>query len=418
MTSPKEKIMEEINRNLPKDIDWPTGAKTYLNKLIQAGGKSYESWHYTKPFLREPLNGIPLQGTERPYPAERITFFQEMYLFLNVVEKLNLPPRSKIIDVACGSGWTTHYLGKLGYSVFGIDISESMIEIAKKRLNSDPYPPYPLKSFDVRFLVHNIESDKLPSDEIFDLVLFDSALHHFYDPIAALDNLSQNLGDNAIIVIIEGAVLENAEIDPLYNEIMKRYHTLERPYTRKQLENILDVCGLYNRVFCDSINGLIEQDPDFSECEKSIFSQKGMNLVFASKKSANLERIFPSLFSNEMEFQGFYEKEDNQGRQFRWSKLESVIKINNRKHIKFKIESCFPNIAKKNQKIFVLIDGKKSAELDLTQEKNSIILEFKNLSKESKIKFFSDSAFIPKIFGMNQDARLLSFFIEMSDEFL
>ncbi len=95
-----------------------------------------------------------------------------------------------------------------------------------------------------------------------------------------------------------------------------------------------------------------------------------------------------------MEFQGFYEKEDDQGRQFRWSKSESVIKVNDIKQIKVKIESCFPNVAKKNQKIFVFIDEKKSAELDLTQERNSFILEFKNLSKGSKIKFFSDSQYL------------------------
>ncbi len=410
----KEKILEDINKNIPKDINWSGGAKSYLNKLVEAGGKSYEMWHYTKPFLSEPLDGTPLHGAKKPYPAEFSTFFQEMYLFLNVLEKLNLPPKSKIIDVACGPGWTTHYLGKLGHSVLGIDISDSMIEIAKKRLYSDPYPPYPLESFNVNFLVHNIESSKLQTNEIFDIALFDSALHHFYNPIAVLENLSNNLGDQSVIVIIEGASPENGEIDPVHREIMNKYHTLERPYTRKQLEDILNICGFTNKIFYNSINGLIQQEADIHEIDN--LSIKGMNLVFASKDGNSLKRISPLFFSSELEFHGFYDKEFNEGKEFRWSKPESILNIMNFKYIKLKIESYFPNITKKNQKVFIFIDEKKYAELDLTLEKNYFILEFDNLSKASQIKFFSDSAFIPKIYGINQDSRLLSFFIEVIEQ--
>lgn len=416
MIKDKEKIMEEINKNIPKEINWLSGAKSYLSKLIQAGGKSYEMWHYTKPFLCEPLNGIPLHGKEKPYPAELSTFFHEMYSLLNIIEKLDLPPRSKIIDVGCGPGWTTHCLGKLGHSVLGIDICSDMIEIAKKRLSSDPYPPYPLKSFNVDFLVHDIESIRLHTDEIFDFALFDSVFHHFFNPIAVLENLSHNLGENSIIVFNEGAALENGDMDPIHKEIMCRYNTLERPYTRKQFEDILDVCGFSNKISYNSINGLVEQKEDISEMSNNL-AVKGTNLVFASKNSASLKRISPTFLSSELGFQGFYCIENNERMEFRWSKPESAINLRNINFLKLKIESCYPYITKKNQKIFIFIDDVKFTELDLTFEQRSHILEFNNLSKSSDVKFFSDSVFIPKIYGMSQDTRHLSFYIEILEKY-
>ena len=81
MTYTKDQILEDINKNIPNDIDWLSGARSYLENLIQNGGKSYELWHYTKPFLGEALNGDPLYGIGKPYSADFSTFFQEMYSF-------------------------------------------------------------------------------------------------------------------------------------------------------------------------------------------------------------------------------------------------------------------------------------------------------------------------------------------------
>ncbi len=43
-----------------------------------------------------------------------------------------LPKTGKILDVGCGSGYGVRYLVEKGYSVIGVDISESMLKIAKE----------------------------------------------------------------------------------------------------------------------------------------------------------------------------------------------------------------------------------------------------------------------------------------------
>jgi cyclopropane fatty-acyl-phospholipid synthase-like methyltransferase len=43
-----------------------------------------------------------------------------------------------ILDIACGSGWLSFYLADNGFSVTGVDISESAIRLAKKVIDEAP----------------------------------------------------------------------------------------------------------------------------------------------------------------------------------------------------------------------------------------------------------------------------------------
>ncbi|MFW9852876.1 MAG: class I SAM-dependent methyltransferase [Candidatus Thorarchaeota archaeon] len=45
-----------------------------------------------------------------------------------------LPKEGKILDVGCGTGYGARYMVEKGYSVIGVDISVSMLEIAKKNV--------------------------------------------------------------------------------------------------------------------------------------------------------------------------------------------------------------------------------------------------------------------------------------------
>jgi demethylmenaquinone methyltransferase/2-methoxy-6-polyprenyl-1,4-benzoquinol methylase len=49
----------------------------------------------------------------------------------------NLTQNSKIIDVATGTGAQAHALAKLGYDITGVDLSQEMLEQAKKKLNPE-----------------------------------------------------------------------------------------------------------------------------------------------------------------------------------------------------------------------------------------------------------------------------------------
>lgn len=50
-------------------------------------------------------------------------------------ELMELPVKSKIIDVATGTGAQSLMLAKLGYNVVGLDLSPEMLEQAKKKLS-------------------------------------------------------------------------------------------------------------------------------------------------------------------------------------------------------------------------------------------------------------------------------------------
>lgn len=50
----------------------------------------------------------------------------------------DFPNNTKILDVPCGTGRITEVLLKKGFNVTGIDISESMLKVAKKKLEKYP----------------------------------------------------------------------------------------------------------------------------------------------------------------------------------------------------------------------------------------------------------------------------------------
>lgn len=49
------------------------------------------------------------------------------------VRQLGLPPGSTVVDIGCGAGVTAAELARLGYHVIGLDVAESMLELARRR---------------------------------------------------------------------------------------------------------------------------------------------------------------------------------------------------------------------------------------------------------------------------------------------
>jgi hypothetical protein len=161
-------------------------------------------------------------------------------------------PSARFLDVACGTGWVTHYLAKLGLRVCGFDISEDMISLAKERMAADPWPTTDGRPLDVELFCHDIETAPLPTTEKYDVAILESALHHFVDPITSLQNLRQNLSDDGIVIIIEGS---SDGVDAYCKEIMDRYDTLERPYTPDELDEILVCAGFHSQQRLIPISG-------------------------------------------------------------------------------------------------------------------------------------------------------------------
>lgn len=64
---------------------------------------------------------------------------------LNVHKLLELPPGSKVLDLACGKGRHSKALATQGYNVTGVDLSENSIADAKK-----------METENLRFMVHDM----------------------------------------------------------------------------------------------------------------------------------------------------------------------------------------------------------------------------------------------------------------------
>src|SRR5947209_14184366 len=50
---------------------------------------------------------------------------------------LSEPPNNRVLDFACGTGWTSEILNKLGYDVYGFDTDKEAIEFARDRIRFD-----------------------------------------------------------------------------------------------------------------------------------------------------------------------------------------------------------------------------------------------------------------------------------------
>ncbi len=326
---------------------------------------------------------------------------------------------STILDVGCGPGWVSHYLSKLGYRVLGIDISKELIEVAEQRIKNDPFPPYEGVPFTVEFIVHDIEDMPLKTDHLFDAAFIVATLHHFFDPLSVLKNVSKTLKDDGVIIILEGSAPD--ENSPGFEnniDTMEKYDTLERPFTREQMIKLFKLTGFNYYKFFYPINGFFEQNHINAEGIKNlILNGEGWNISIASRDARAIKRI-SKYENNDHEIhslEGFYwEEKKMDGVVFRWSPCKSSIFLNSAERLTVNISSHFSKITSKTQMVYVYIDDLMYEKIILTAQKDEAELVIKNLKNNKKIDFFSDSVFSPKWYG-GKDERLLSFMLEIKE---
>lgn len=96
---------------------------------------------------------------------------------LIALDLLNLPKGSYILDVGCGTGWSTEVIQSRGYRVMGIDVSREMVEITRQ------------KGYDV--IVSDMRNIKL-EDEVFDGVISISALNFVAEGCKSKKEIAEN----------------------------------------------------------------------------------------------------------------------------------------------------------------------------------------------------------------------------------
>ena len=103
-------------------------------------------------------------------------------------------PPARLLDLGCGTGWTSAFFARRGYRVTGQDIAPVMIEYAER--NRARY-----EAKDLDFILSDYES--LNFSEPFDCAVFYDSLHHAVDERAALESVYRALRPGGVLVAHE-----------------------------------------------------------------------------------------------------------------------------------------------------------------------------------------------------------------------
>lgn len=284
----REAILADVNAELP-DLDWAEGARRYLDAFFERYSREQiEAFTATKP-----LAAITPEDPDGSL-AEVVSYLNH---FANTIHLLKLPRGARVLDVACGAGWVSHWLTRLGYDTTGVDISDQFVALARKRLAEDPYLAIPPDRLEAMFATVDLEREALPArlEGAFDAAILESCLHHFVDPIAALENIRRGLKPGGVVLIIES---ENrrGRIRDDYMQVMLETQTLERPYPRDQLLEILAHAGFTAVEFFGAVNGFFAESGqagyDLSQALARITAEA--NICLCATDEAALARIVPS----------------------------------------------------------------------------------------------------------------------------
>ena len=231
-------------------IDYKKAAIDYPSKL------SPERLHHlrTKPFYNL-ANKLPkFAGHGMDIETQR-----HFCDFANMAVALDLPAGARILDAACGSGWLSEYFARLGYDVTGIDISPDLVQISQDRIRVLPPNIDHETPIRCRFLVHDIELG--PLKEKFDAIVCYDAMHHLDDARNAIRHLAAMLPLGGLFFVLEGnrpAAGSAGQAELI--EVMQKFGTLESPFDREYLGQLLDEAGLAIAGDYVSVNGLFDRE--------------------------------------------------------------------------------------------------------------------------------------------------------------
>jgi SAM-dependent methyltransferase len=113
---------------------------------------------------------------------------------MGAVMSLLLQPPATVLDLGCGTGWTSVFLARRGYEVTGVDISTDMIFQANQNKQRARLP-------NLRFVVADYEN--LSFGGMFDVALFYGSLHQAVDARQAIAGAYRALKTGGICLTLE-----------------------------------------------------------------------------------------------------------------------------------------------------------------------------------------------------------------------
>jgi len=168
------------------------GEKEYLKRIGAEGVRSA----YNKPYSESECGGYLMQ--------------------LGAIMSILPPPPAKLLDLGCGTGWTSCFFARRGYEVTGQDIAADMIEQAKKKKAEEGLD-------DIRFIASDYEEMGFEGE--FDCAVFFDSLHHAVDPEAALKSVYRALKPSGVCVTAEPGIWHERRKDT--KEAVRLYNVTE-----------------------------------------------------------------------------------------------------------------------------------------------------------------------------------------------
>lgn len=177
------------------------------------------------------------------------------------------PPNktTKVLDVGCGTGAHLELYQKMGCEVFGIDLSPSMIQLARLKLG------------EAASLYLGDASNMPFSDKTFDIIIISTVLHEMPPPVrsAVIGESKRVLAENGRILLID---FHPGPIKPLKGWISKCIIGLaERFAGGEHFRNYRDFMANHGLVGLISVHGL--------EVDKRKIVSGGNIAIFLLRKS-------------------------------------------------------------------------------------------------------------------------------------
>lgn len=137
------------------------------------------------------------------------------------------PPPAKLLDLGCGTGWTSRFFARRGYEVVGVDIAPDMIELANKKKKGS-------KLQNLKHIVSDYESLNFKNE--FDCAIFYDSLHHAEDEYTALARVFQALKPGGCVITAEPG--KGHESSPSSMNAMEKLNVTEKSMPPKKITSM------------------------------------------------------------------------------------------------------------------------------------------------------------------------------------
>jgi SAM-dependent methyltransferase len=159
-------------------------------------------------------------------PFSHITCAKNLVDLGFIMALLPQPP-ARLLDLGCGTGWTSAFFARRGFRVTGQDIAPDMISFAERNRTR-----YEAKTLE--FVVSDYEH--LQFDEPFDCALFYDSLHHAVDERAALQSVYRALRPGGVLITHEPGAGHAASADSI--RAMEVYGVTEKDMPPAHIQNL------------------------------------------------------------------------------------------------------------------------------------------------------------------------------------